>query len=350
MQRLTIVVLGILGAILLIGLIGPVSGKARKPMKVALITPGAISDGGWNQAAYQGLKKIERELKAQTAHAEVRAPADYPQAFRDFASRGFDLIFGHGFEFGDAALEISRLFPKSFFVITSGRVQGANVASLQMQINEPAYLLGYLAGKMSRTKKVGCVGGMKIPSVERSLAGFVAGALETKGKIQVRVTYTGSFEDVLAAKEAARALIRWGADFLMHNADASGIGVFQAASEGKGVFAFGCIQPQHSLMPKVVLGSAVADIPSGFLTIAFWHRDGRLRGKIYYLGLKEGAVRVVFNPRLVSQVPRSLLAELDAVKQKITSGLFKVPDRMPADLASGQRADADIAKANLYSF
>ncbi len=308
---------------------GSIGVPGRNPaFRVALITPGPISDGGWNQAAYEGLRTIGRELGASVAHAEVRAPSEYSQALRDFAVRGFGLIIGHGFEFGDAAVEVGRQFPGTFFVITSGRVTAKNVASLQFQLNEATYLLGYLAGKMSRTKKVGCVGGMKIPSVERSLAGFVAGARRAGPAIEVRVAYTGSFEDIQAAKESGRALIRWGADFLIHNADASGLGVFQAAAEAKGVLAFGTIRPQHQLMPKVVLASAVADLPTGFLNIATIRQKSQLEGKIYYLGFREGAVGVVFNPLLERRIPQALQKELGSLKDQIVTGRLKVPDRI----------------------
>ncbi|GBC99385.1 Purine-binding protein [bacterium HR17] len=301
---------------------------ARQDFKVALVTPGPISDGGWNQSAYQGLQQIRRQLGATVTHVEVRAPAEYAEAFRDFAARGYRMVIGHGFEFGDAALQIAPQFPRTFFVITSGRVKARNVASLELRLNEAAYLLGVLAARMSRTKKLGCIGGMKIPSVERAFAGFVAGAKRTDPRVQVQVAYIGNFEDVAAAKETGRALIRWGADFLFHDADAAGVGVFQAARETKGVYAFGAIKPQHQVMPDVVLASAVVDVPHGFLYVARLVRAGKLRGDIVHLGLREKAVGVVFNPRLKRRIPAKLLAELQQVEAAIKAGRIRVPDRL----------------------
>ncbi|MFA0750162.1 MAG: hypothetical protein SLRJCFUN_000565 [Candidatus Fervidibacter sp.] len=312
--------------LLLVGLLSIL--PAKDAFKVALITPGPISDGGWNQSAYLGLQRLRKELGAQIAHMEARSPAEYAEAFRDFAARGYRLVIGHGFEFGDAAMQLAPQFPETFFVITSGRVKARNVASLELRLNEAAYLLGVLAARMSRTKKLGCVGGMQIPSVERAFAGFVAGAKAADPKVQVRIAYIGNFEDVAAAKETARGLIRWGADFLFHDADAAGLGVFQAAQEAKGVYAFGAIKPQHSLMPQVVLASAVVDVPQGFLYVARLVKAGKWKGDILHLGLREGVVRVVFNPRLKNRIPSAVLTELQRTEAAIKAGRLKVPDRL----------------------
>jgi basic membrane protein A len=308
--------------------IGHSQSPSPASFKVALITPGPISDGGWNQSAYLGLQRLRKELGAQIAHTEVRSPAEYAEAFRDFAARGYRLVIGHGFEFGDAAMQLAPQFPQTFFVVTSGRVKAKNVASLELRLNEAAYLLGVLAARMSRTKKLGCVGGMKIPSVERAFAGFVAGAKTADPQVQVRVTYIGNFEDVAAAKETARALIRWGADFLFHDADAAGLGVFQAAREAKGVYAFGAIKPQHALMPQVVFASAVVDVPQGFVYVGRLLKAGKLKGDIIHLGLREGAVGVVFNPRLKKRIPQAVLTELQRIEDAIKAGRLKVPDRL----------------------
>ncbi len=96
--------------------------QSRHPhaFKVALLTPGPVSDAGWNAAAYQGLELIKTKLGADTALVQTKSPADFEDAFRDFASRGFDLIFAHGFEYTDSALEVARSFPNTYFVVSSG--------------------------------------------------------------------------------------------------------------------------------------------------------------------------------------------------------------------------------------
>ena len=87
---------------------------------MALLTPGSIADGGWNQGAYDGLRRIEAELGARISHVETRTPAAFEEGFRDYASRGYDLVFGHGFEYQEAAAKVAAEFPKTIFVTTSG--------------------------------------------------------------------------------------------------------------------------------------------------------------------------------------------------------------------------------------
>ena len=98
----------------------PGAGRAAQSFQVALLTPGSIADGGWNQGAYDGLRRIEAELGAEISHVETRTPAEFEEGFRDYASRGYDLVFGHGFEYQEAAAKVAAEFPKTIFVTTSG--------------------------------------------------------------------------------------------------------------------------------------------------------------------------------------------------------------------------------------
>src|ERR1700719_3152713 len=107
----------------------PATPPASTGFRVALLTPGSVSDAGWNAAAFNGLQLIKSKLGAETALVQTESPADFEDAFRDFASRGFDLIFAHGFEYSDAALEVAKQFPNTYFVVSSGSASSAHVAS-----------------------------------------------------------------------------------------------------------------------------------------------------------------------------------------------------------------------------
>ena len=122
-------------------------------------------------------------------------------------------------------------FPDTVFITTSGNTVRPNVAPLRFMLEEATYLEGMLAAAMSKTGKAGAVGGMEIPSVKSTIIAFEAGAKAVKPDFQVVTSYVGNWDDVGAAKEAALALVQQGADFLFHNADAAGLGVFQAAQE-----------------------------------------------------------------------------------------------------------------------
>jgi len=112
------------------------AAPAATPFRVALLTPGSIRDGGWNQSAYEGLERIHSELGAEVAHQETKTPQDFEAGFRDFAARGFDLVFGHGFEFQDAAAAVAKDYPKTVFVTTSGSTVRDNVAPIVFELED----------------------------------------------------------------------------------------------------------------------------------------------------------------------------------------------------------------------
>jgi len=292
--------------------------------KVALLSPGPVSDAGWNALAYEGLLAIRDKLGAETAQVETKTPAEFEEGFRDFAGRGFDLVFGHGFEFQEAAAAVAPDFPDTVFITTSGNTVRKNVAPLRFMLEEAAYLEGMLAAALSKTGMAGAVGGMAIPSVKSTILAFEGGAKATKPDFRFVSSYVGNWEDVGAAKAAALALVQQGADFLFHNADAAGLGVFQAAEE-KGVLAFGANKNQNDVAPGVVLASAVIDIPRAFLTVAEQVKKKTFVAKIEKLGMKDGVVSFEVNPKLKERIPADVMAKVEAARAKIVAGELQVP-------------------------
>ncbi len=197
-----------------------------------MLTPGPVSDGGWNAAAYEGLELIKTRLGAETALVQTTSPADFEDSFRDFASRGFNLVFAHGFEYTDAALRSARDFPNTYFVVSSGGASSRNVASLTFNFDQATYVEGIIAAGVSKTGVAGAIGGVELPTIKATFEGFKRGFLSVRPDGRVLVSYTGNFNDVGAAKEATLAQIGQGADVFIHNADAAGLGVFQAAASG----------------------------------------------------------------------------------------------------------------------
>lgn len=292
--------------------------------KVALLSPGPVSDAGWNALAYEGLMSIRDQLGAEVAQVQTRTPAEFEEGFRDFARRGFQLVFGHGFEFQDAAAAVAPDFPKTVFITTSGNTVRPNVAPIRFMLEEATYLEGMLAAGMSETGKAGAIGGLEIPPVRSTVQAFEAGAKAVKPSFVVAVSYVGNWEDVGGAKEAALALVQQGADFLFHNADAAGLGVFQAA-QARHVLAFGSNKNQNDVAPDVVLSSAVIDIPRAFVRIATQVKDGTFVAKIERMGMKEGVVSLVLNPRLEGRIPPDLKERVAQTQAGIVAGAVKVP-------------------------
>jgi basic membrane lipoprotein Med (substrate-binding protein (PBP1-ABC) superfamily) len=292
--------------------------------KVALLTPGPVSDAGWNASAYDGLKSIETHLGAKTAMVQTASPADFEDAFRDFASRGFKLVFGHGFEYTDTALRVAKLYPGTTFVVTSGSGSSTNVASVTFKIEEAAYVLGVLAGSASKSGVAGAVGGIELPAIRLTFDGYRRGFVTARPDGKVLTSFIGSFEDVGAAKEAALAQISRGADFIFHNADAAGLGVFQAAAQSK-VFAFGSNRNQNDIVPDAVLASAVTDIPGAFLRIATEVKSGTFKPAMIEYGMKDSMVEVVFNARLTAKIDPRAIERANAATRDIVEGRIVFP-------------------------
>lgn len=298
---------------------------APAAFKVALLTPGSIRDGGWNQSAYEGLEQIRTQLGAEVAYQETKTPQDFESGFRDFAARGYRLVFGHGFEFQDAAALVSKEFPDTIFVTTSGSTVRPNVAPIVFELEEATYVLGYLGAKLSRDAKVGAIGGVKIPSVESTFLAYEGGAERANPNAQVTISYIGNWTDVSAAREATLAQIATGVDVLIHNANEAAAGFFQAVSESPGVYAFGTNKNQNDLAPERVLASATLDVPRALVLVATEVRGGAWDARPLRFGLASGVVAIAWNEPLREKLPAELRAEVDALAADVAVGKLTVP-------------------------
>lgn len=298
--------------------------EAPDSFRVGLLTPGSIDDAGWNALAWQGVQKIKSELGAEVSHQETKTPAEIVEGFRSYGASGYDLAFGHGFEFQDAAKQAGAEYPRTVFITTSGSTVAPNVAPMRFQIEEATYLLGVIAARESKSGKAGLVGGINVPSIASSFLAFKAGAQSVNPAFEVREVYTGNFDDLGAAKVATLALVNAGADFVFHQANEAGRGVFQACAE-KNIRCFGANADQSDLAPGVVLASAVVDVPGAFVQMARIVRDGQFKGEVQHFGMNEGTVSVVWNEQLKPTVSADTLAEVDRLTAAIRDGSVKVP-------------------------
>jgi basic membrane lipoprotein Med (substrate-binding protein (PBP1-ABC) superfamily) len=321
--------LAALGLLFVVALLSGCSPDGREAsdagLRVALLTPGSIRDGGWNQGAYEGLLAIRDELGAEVAHQETHTPQEFESGFRDFAARGFQLVFGHGFEFQDAATKVAAEFPDTVFVTTSGSTIRSNVAPIVFELEQATYVLGYVAARISRGAQVGAIGGMEIPPVESTFLAFEAGAREARPDVRFSTSYIGSWEDVSAAREATLAQIAQGVDVLIHNVDDAAPGFFQAVGEDDEVFAFGTNRNQNGRAPDSVLASGTLDIPRALLLVAREVESGRFQPRSIRFGLRDGVVAIEWNDALQSRIPASVRAEADALAERIRSGRLEVP-------------------------
>jgi basic membrane protein A len=301
----------------------PQGGASSPSYKVGLLLPGPINDGGWNASAYAGLTEIKNKYPDVTvSYQESIPPSNFEEIFRTYASQGYSLVFGHGYQFGDAAVKVAKEYPNVKFCIISSELSAApNVSSMLNNYYEMGYLMGIIAADMTKTRVVGAVGGMEIPSITSALYAYEAAVKSVDPGIKVIPVFTGTFEDVAKAKETTLAMVEQGADIVFHDADQSGFGVFEACKE-KGVKALGAIEDQGNVEPDTILTSGICSVSKGMLAVFDLVVQGKYEAKSYVMGVAQNAVDVAPFRNFDSQVPRELKDKIAKILADMKSGAF----------------------------
>lgn len=281
--------------------------------RVALMTPGPITDQAWNSSAYRGLERIRDSTGADVSHIQTKTPAEFEENFRQYGAKGYALVIGHGFEFQDAAQRVGPEYPKTIYLTTGGTGVGPNIAALSFAFDEPSYLAGMAAAAISKTGVLGTIGGTELPPVTASFRAFAEGARAVRPDITVLDAFIGNWDDAGAGKEQALAQVARGADVIFQNADAAGLGVFQAVRESRDVWIIGANADQNDVAPEVTLGSVVIDLPHAFLLVAREVRSGTFIPRIVRLDTSSDVVRWVPNPA-VNVVPATMATRIDSTR------------------------------------
>ena len=298
--------------------------SAEGVQKVALLLSGPANDQGWNAIAVAGLDALEEEHGLETAYMENVQVADMEAAYNDYASQGYDLVIGHGFQFGEPAAKVSANYPDQFFMATESNSKSPNMSSYVMACEEGAYLMGVLAAMMTETNVIGVVGGIEQPSITKEVEAFKAAAKEYNPEITVLSAYANSFTDVTAGQSAATAMINQNADVLYHVANQAGTGVINAAADND-VYVMGNSYDQSSIAPEVLLCSTVYSMPNVILQAYADTEAGIYGNAVTNLGFKEGIVDIAFNEALLDVIGEDNVAEIEQTKDDIIAGKIDVP-------------------------
>ena len=240
---------------------GAAGEKAGKEgvLKVALILPGKKDDVSFNQAMFQGMQKYaeahkdEIDLKIVENVYEV---ADIEPALMDFADQGYDVVFGHGFQFMEPIVKVAPNYPDTDFLLGTGYKSVDNSAIYDVELESGGYLMGVIAALATQSNKIGVVGGADASEIFRGHEGFKMGAKSVNPDIEIQEVYTGDWTDTAGAKEAAVGMYDSGVDVIWHSGDGIGLGVVQAAAE-KDMYCLGNVADQTSLAEKNVLSGVV---------------------------------------------------------------------------------------------
>lgn len=301
---------------------------AASTFRVALLTPGPVSDQSWNAGAYVGLLAIRDSLGAQISHIQTKTPAEFDENFRQYGAQGYSLVFGHGFEYQDAAKRVAPEYPKTLYVTTSGSTSGPNLAGMTFGFDDASYLAGIAAASVTKTNKLGVIGGQQLPPVVASFKAFELGAHAVNPNIKVVASYIGNWDDVGAGREQALAQMSQGVDVIFQNADNAGLGVFQAARETKNALVVGSNSNQNSVAPEVTLGSVVINLPLAFLTVAKQVKDGTFKPGVIELGEASHVVTFVVNPATQSKIPDAARNRIDSLQTQMLAGAYTVASKV----------------------
>ncbi|MEL7610691.1 MAG: BMP family protein [Bacillota bacterium] len=301
---------------------GACSGPASSDdgLKVALMLNGTINDASWNQSAYEGVKKMESELGATIAYTENIKQNDKVQIMREYAKQGFDYIIGHGYDYEDAIVEVSKEFPDVKFVGVVTGCTGTNVASVRFLYGQLGHCAGIIAANCTKTKQIGFISAVDNENIRADVNNLKKVVAEIDPAIKIVDVYTGDYNDINKAKEAALALIDGGADVVIGTVDAGNVGVFQAAIE-KNVMVMGWIQEQYDLGPNNILTSGVMDVAEMLFQAVKGFEENGFEGKEYKYGMVEG---VQFLGKFSSLVPDDVKQKALDAQQQIIDGKLVV--------------------------
>ncbi len=309
------------------------TGGKTTDKKIGLSTDeGGRGDKSFNDAAIAGLDRIGVEYGITPTIIESKLASQYFQNLENIASSN-DLTIGVGFKMTEDIDKVAKQFPDKSFMLIDGVASSPNVKNVLFKEQEGSFLLGVIAGTMSKTGKVGFIGGVEGDVIGRFEAGFASGVYSVNpaaGKLLVdrtMVRYAGNFSDSDKGKELAKDLYNNGADIIFHAAGGVGIGLFNAAAEIN-KYAMGVDSDQAAMLPDkadFILVSMMKMVDVAVYNASVELIEGKFTPGITSLGLKENAVGLspTIHPELAKNT--AALAKVEEFKTKIVNGSLVVP-------------------------
>ena len=283
-------------------------------------------------AAYTGAKKAVGKWDITLKEVNPRQGTDTEMALRSLAKLKYDLLIGVGFLFREPMNRVAVDFPNVNFALIDDVAEPSNVASLIYKAHEGTFLAGVIAALKTETKKVGFVGGMKIPLVEAFEIGFAAGIKATNPEIELLVNYVGvtpqAFDDPAKGKELALAQYNKGVDIIIAAAGASGLGVLEAAKQTK-KYIIWVDSNGNGLIPGHVLTSIIKGVELSVYQMIENVVSGTFTGGVKNYGLKEGGIEYIVDEDNKALLSEEILKKVEEFKAKIIAGDILVPKDRP---------------------
>jgi basic membrane protein A and related proteins len=314
------------------------AGSADAVKVGVVLDVGGRGDKSFNDGAYLGGERAERELGARVRFIEPGDGSDRESGLRLLAAEGMDLVIGVGFIFTDDLTQLSKDYPQTNFAGIDLAVATdqdgkpirppTNLAALRFREEEGSFLVGAIAAQTSKTHKVGFVGGMDSPLIQKFEVGYRAGVKHVCPDCTLLVGYAGvtpeAFRNPGKGKELALSQFGQGVDVIYHASGSTGLGVFEAARL-TGKLAIGVDADQASEAPGHVLTSMVKGVDQAVFDAIRMVKEHRFRGDIYQFGLAEHGVGYVYDANNRALIADSVRAHVEQLRQEIVEGRIKVP-------------------------
>ena len=257
------------------------SVESNDKFKATLVlSTGGVNDQSFNQSAWEGALKAKEEYGIEVSYLESNTEADYQSNIETAIDQDSDLVIGIGYQVGESILEASKLYPEQRFVAVDSTfdVSLENLRTVKFSEEEAGYLTGLIAGKMTESNVLGCVGGFDIPSLTPFFEGFEKGAKEANQDVKVLKQYINSFADSAKAKVVAKQMEKEGADIIFTACGGGNTGVIEVAREGKGVKIIGVDMPMNYIAPEHIITSALKNVGEGIKLTIKDTLDGNFNG------------------------------------------------------------------------
>lgn len=319
---------------------GSNEGSNDDNFSLAMITDvNGVDDKSFNQSAWKGIQDYAKDNNLEKGdggfdYLESNSDAEFEPNLNRLVRRDFDLVYGIGYLLKDAMEKIADQHPDKMFGLVDEIADRPNVVSIMFKEQEGAFLAGATAALMTKTDKVGFIGGMEIPVIERFHSGFVAGVEAVNPDITIDVQYTGAFDKAELGKAQANRMYTSGVDIIFHAAGATGNGVFSEAKERKSankdadVWVIGVDSDQYDEGQvgdqNVTLTSLLKRVDIAVKDIAELARDGEFPGgEVKTYGLADDGMALTDSR---GAIPEDVLAQVEEYKQKIATGEIEVPE------------------------
>lgn len=307
---------------------GSDEGTATSNLNIGMVTDvGGVNDKSFNQSAWEALQAVEAESGTKVKYLQSKSDSEYITNLNEFVQNGYNLTWGIGYQLADAIKTVAEQNPDANLAIIDSVVDEPNVKSVTFAEEQGSFLVGVIAGKMTKTNKIGFVGGQESTLIKKFEVGFKAGVEAVNPDAKFIATYTGNFDKPDEGKTAAATLYNEGVDIIFHAAGATGTGVFNEGlsrkKSGQDVWVIGVDKDQSlEFGDEITLTSMIKKVDEAVKKVSLELVNGTFEGGVEELDLSDNAVGI---PDTSVNVPEDVLKLVDEYKEKIISGEIVVP-------------------------